>query len=47
MNSHTLENWIKIKKALEDSNKTDCFLYRKACSAIKTGYDPLEPKLKT
>jgi len=47
MNSHTLENWLKIKKALEEANKTDCFLYKKACAAIKTGYDSLDVNLKT
>jgi hypothetical protein len=41
MDDRTRQNWQKIKTALEESNKTDCYLYQRACSIVKTGTDPL------
>jgi hypothetical protein len=42
MNEHSFKNWQKIKKALEENNKTECYLYSRACAIVKTGKDPLE-----
>jgi hypothetical protein len=42
MNDRVRQNWQKVKKALEDSNKTDCYLYTRACEIVKSGRDPME-----
>lgn len=42
MDKHTLENWAKIKLALERASKTDCYFYTRAVAILKTGKDPLE-----
>jgi hypothetical protein len=42
MNDRTRQNWQKIKTALEESNKTDCYLYTRACEIVKSGRDPME-----
>jgi hypothetical protein len=42
MNERILQNWQKIKTALEEKNKTDCYLYKRACSILSTGYDPMD-----
>lgn len=42
MHPDTLENWRKIKIALERANKTDCYFYTRAVAILKTGKDPLE-----
>jgi hypothetical protein len=41
MDERTRQNWQKIKTALEESNKTNCYLYQRACSIVKTGTDPM------
>lgn len=42
MDHHTKANWLKIKRALEQAGKTDCFFYRRAL-AITSGFpDPLD-----
>ena len=42
MDSHTLNNWVKIKETFEKSGNTDNHFYKRACAIIKTGKDPLE-----
>jgi len=42
MHPDTLENWRKVKEALEAANKTDCYYYERALAILKTGKDPLE-----
>jgi hypothetical protein len=42
MNDRTFQNWQKVKTALEESGKTDCFLYKRACAILKTGLDPMD-----
>ena len=37
-----LENWQKIKVALEAAKKTDTFFYRRAVSIIKEGRDLMQ-----
>ena len=34
-----IENWRKVKKALEEAGKQDCFFYKRAVSIIETGRD--------
>jgi hypothetical protein len=42
MDKQTLENWRKVKEALERSGKTDCFFYKRAVAILSTGRDPLQ-----
>ena len=34
-----IENWKRVKKALEAAGKTDCYFYKRAVSIITTGRD--------
>lgn len=43
MDERTKENWLKVKKALEETGKTDCFFYKQACRAVSDR--PLEEPL--
>tara|TARA_B100001063_G_C16426666_1_gene386802 strand:- start:451 stop:579 length:129 start_codon:yes stop_codon:yes gene_type:complete len=36
------ENWKKIKVALEEADKTDCYFYRRAVAICKGEEDPLK-----
>lgn len=40
MDSRTLENWKKVKQALETAGKTDSYFYKRAAAIIRTGVDP-------
>jgi hypothetical protein len=45
MDDHTFENWVKIKKVLEEAGKTDCYFYTRAAFNVKGGKlakDPFE-----
>jgi len=42
MDAYELENWRKIKAALEAANKTDTHYYRRACSILSGGGDYME-----
>ena len=46
MDKTQMENWQKIKEALEAAGKTDCFFYTRACTILERGYDPLDRKMK-
>ena len=35
-------NWEKVKKALEEAGKTDCYFYKRAVAICNGGKDPLE-----
>ena len=41
MDSHTYQNWIKIKETFEKSGNTDNMFYRRACEIVNTKKDPL------
>jgi len=41
MDQHTHENWVRIKKAFEESGNTDNHFYKRACEIVRTGKDPL------
>ena len=34
-----IDNWRKVKEALEAAGKEDCFFYKRAVSIITTGRD--------
>jgi hypothetical protein len=36
-----IENWEKVKRALEEADKTDCYFYKRAVAILKTGRDPM------
>lgn len=42
MDRHTLENWEKVKVALEKAGKTDCMFYRRAVLILSGKPDPLK-----
>jgi len=42
MDSHTMENWKKVKAAMEASGNTNNVFYTRACAILKSGKDPLE-----
>ena len=41
-----LENWQRIKDAMEESGNTDNQYYKRACTIVAGGKDPLDEKLK-
>jgi len=41
MDTHTYENWKKIKEVMEESGNIDNMFYKRACEIMKTGRDPL------
>jgi len=43
MDVETIENWKKIKNALEAANKTDCDYYKRAVAILKGQPDPWRP----
>ena len=43
MDRHTLENWKKIKEALEAAGKTDNDYYRRAVVILQGRKDPWRP----
>ena len=40
----TLDNWVRIKRALEKAGKTDSFFYKRAVSILRGRVDPLTQK---
>ena len=42
MSKKELENWKKVKVALEEADKTDCYFYRRAVAICEGKKDPLE-----
>jgi hypothetical protein len=42
MDKQEIENWKKVKDALEKSNKTDCMFYKRAVAIVDGKPDPLE-----
>ena len=41
MDKREVENWRKVKKALEEAGKTDSSFYKRAVAILSTGRDPL------
>ena len=41
MDRRTLENWKKVKEALEAAGKTDTFYYQRALAILAGRKDPL------
>jgi|TARA_Y100000033_G_scaffold50482_2_gene61137 hypothetical protein len=42
MDKHTLDNWRRVKEALEKAGKTDCFFYKRAIQILAGKSDPLK-----
>ncbi len=42
MDKHTLENWRRVKQALENAGKTDSMFYRRAVAILAGKPDPLK-----
>jgi len=42
MDHRTLENWQKVKQALEKAGKTDCMFYKRATAIVAGKADPLK-----
>tara|TARA_R110002012_G_scaffold47101_1_gene123732 strand:- start:92 stop:220 length:129 start_codon:yes stop_codon:yes gene_type:complete len=42
MDKQEIENWKKVKEALEEADKTDCMFYKRAVAIVKGKPDPLE-----
>ena len=42
MNKAERKNWEKIKVALEEAGKTDCYFYRRAVAICNGDEDPLK-----
>ena len=42
MDKHELDNWKKVKEALEKADKTDCYFYKRAVAIIQGKPDPLQ-----
>ena len=38
------DNWKKVKEALEEADKTDCYFYRRAVAIVDGGDDPIKDK---
>ena len=44
MKQEERDNWVKIKKALEEADKTDCYFYKRAVAIAEGGDDIMESK---
>ena len=44
MSTEERNNWAKIKKALEEADKTDCYFYKRAVAIVEGGDDPIKDK---
>ena len=42
MNKEERDNWEKVKTALEEAGKTDCYFYKRAVAICEGKKDPLE-----
>ena len=42
MDKREIENWQKIKEALEKAGKTDAYFYKRACAIVEGDPDPLK-----
>ena len=46
MDKREMENWKLIKENLEAAGKTDCWFYKRACTILSTGVDPMPIKMR-
>jgi len=42
MDKYELDNWKKVKEALEKADKTDCYFYKRAVAIVEGKPDPLQ-----
>ena len=43
MKNQELENWQRIKDAMEESGKTDNYYYKRAVAIVAGNEDPIDP----
>jgi len=43
MHKDEYANWVKVKEALEEADKTDCYYYKRAIAILGGKADPLTP----
>lgn len=41
LDMRSLDNWVRIKRSLEQAGKTDTFFYRRAVTILRGRPDPL------
>ena len=41
LSTEQIENWRRVKEALEAAGKQDCYFYKRAVTIIETGRDPM------
>ena len=46
MSTEERDNWLKVKEALEEADKTDCYYYKRAVAIANGGEDPMLNKWK-
>ena len=44
MSTEERDNWKKVKVALEEAGKTDCYYYKRAVAIVEGGDDPIKDK---
>ena len=44
MSTEERDNWAKVKEALEEADKTDCYFYKRAVAIVDGGDDPIKDK---
>lgn len=42
MSKKERDNWKKVKEALEEADKTDCYFYKRAVAIVDGEDDPME-----
>ena len=42
MDKTEIDNWLKVKEALEEAGKTDSFYYKRAVAIVAGENDPLD-----
>ena len=42
MNEAERANWEKVKEALEEADKTDCYFYKRAVAICEGDEDPID-----
>jgi len=42
MDKVEIDNWLKVKKSLEEAGKTDSFFYKRAVAILAGKDDPLD-----
>ncbi len=46
MSDEERNNWVLVKEALEEADKTDCYYYKRAVAIVESGEDPMTDQWK-